>query len=871
MSGQLNSPWLSTSDLLAPVNALYQHQLEDAQSQSLLGDLAVKQQTLGLEYAKLAQQKAAGAALLGGNTNTPTDGSSPPADGSTSSGGGGGSFLDNLASIESGDQNIVSKVDTDSKGLTLAQGGNPAEISQGHFQINTPTWHDFAGQAGVDVNQYPTAMSAPRDVQARVASVIPFSRFGPRTQTLMRSRFGPLDTSQTVGTLAGTPALTFNPNTAGPRVGGTATASVGPNDGALPVPPIPPPAGDPAPANMAAVKQAATGLLAMPEADAATAYPGVVQELQSRGFAMNAPPTYPGRARLQAMVNGGTAPPFNPNAGPRVPGAPPAGAPEPVAPPPLQTGQAPPQPAVGPDRLALRLGGTNTAGPAAGPGLPDVSAPNQLYQTGLPGITISGPASALAPPGTTPASLAAPATTAATTPPTAPAGGTPASPGGTGRPPVPIPPTAPSRMIQTEPTYQSGPMMGLTASQGREAAAMVAGGTPVTDVAAKMESWRQQNITNRQTAATANVAQQQLDATRQQQYYENQVKAGWETLPNGATYNRFTGETKYPPSPRFGPQVVGPDGKPAIPVEGGAGGTQYLPVPAVPAGASYQVAVKDLDEDRGKINEIAADGRAAQTDNIRVQEMRNILANADNDTGPGTDTKAALTAYIQRWAPAALTDWTRSSADLTGPAAIEMFQKLGFMGATAQEQTSSPRGGYQATKLFQQFNPGAQLLTSTNNGLLAQRLITNQANIDYSQGAQDFYTKQTDRLKSPEHDYDNLAHFDQQWQQQRNPQVYAGAIGALAGQPVSVWAKGLSDDPNDPNSEYKRALDIVSRADPNAVVNGKSGRISMQPNQPTAAPSSGGSPPVVARTPAEAQALPPGTTYTTPDGRTFTR
>ena len=571
MSGQLNSPWLSTSDLLAPVNALYQHQLEDAQSQSLLGDLAVKQQTLGLEYQKLAQQRAAGAALLGNQQTTPTDGSSTATSGSTSSGGGGGSFMDALANIESGDQNIVSKVDTDSKGLTLAQGGNPAEISQGNFQINAPTWRDFAKQAGVDVNQYPTAMSAPRAVQAQVASVIPFNRFGPRTQTLMASRFGPLDTSQTVGTLAGTPALTFNPDTAGPRVGGTATAS----SDQLPVPPIPPPAGDPNPANMAAVKQAATGLLAMPEADAATAYPGVVQELQSRGFAMNAPPTYPGHAALQAMVSGGTA-----------------AAPVPVTPSPI----------------AARTGGTDVAGPGAGPGLPPTPAPNQLYQTGLPGITISGPASALAPPGTTPDSLAAPTTTAVAAPPA----GTTAPPGGASKPPVPIPPTAPSRMIQTEPTYQSGPMMGLTASQGREAAAMVAGGTPVTDVAAKMEAWRQQNITNRQTAATANVAQQQLDATRQQQYYENQVKAGWEDIGGNMIRNRFTGDTKYagPPSQR----IVNIPGVGAV--QSMPGGGAQVVVPMNPAGITTQEAAeaqgKGVGQDVAKqLPALVAQGRDA--------------------------------------------------------------------------------------------------------------------------------------------------------------------------------------------------------------------------------------------------------------------
>ena len=262
--------------------------------------------------------KAASGPLTSGNTG---------GGGTAASGGGGGSFLSALADIESGDKNIVSGVDKDSQGLTVAQGGNPSEISQGHFQIQTATWRDFAKQAGVDVNQYPTAMSAPREVQAQVASVIPLSRFGPRTQTLLRSRFGPLDTNQTVGALAGTPALTFAPNAAGPRVA-------------------------------------------------------------------TAPP-----------------PPFNPNAGPRVAGAPPAGAPGPAATPgfgpltpvpgaPTVTGQADVPAPVTPSPVALRTGGTDVAGPGAGPDttLPPVAQPNRLYETGLPGIQITGPSNALAPP-----------------------------------------------------------------------------------------------------------------------------------------------------------------------------------------------------------------------------------------------------------------------------------------------------------------------------------------------------------------------------------------------------------------------------------------------------------------------------------------
>ena len=556
--------------------------------------------------------------------------------------------------------------------------------------------------------------------------------------------------------------------------------------------------------NMAAVKQAATALLAMPEPEAAVAYGPTVRSLQAQGFALNAPPTYPGHAALQSLVGGGDA--------------------------------------VAQTKTAMRLGGTDVAGPpgvvpTAAPAAPqpnvilDASgnplqapppAPNRMMAgVGLPGVTIGLPGNGLAP--QQQAATAAPVTTAAA-PTAAPA---PAQ----GKPPVPVPPPAPSRAIDLAPTIQGGRFDGLTPNQAKEIQSMALSLVPTQEITARIETMRQQNTALKQTAITNLAAQQQAEFDRRKYYNEQLEKTGWEQQPDGSVRNRYTGDVKFPPAGRFGPPVVGPDGKVVIPVEGGAAGEKFFPAPNVPAGASYAIAVKDLDEDRGKISEIAAEGRASQMDSIRVQEMRNILNNAANDTGPGTETKAQLSAYIQRWAPAALTNWTRDSANLTGPAAIEMFQKLGFMGATAQEQTSSPRGGYQATKLFQQFNPGAQLLTSSNQGLLAQRLIANQANTDYSQGAQDFYTKQTDRLKSPEHDYDNLAHFDQQWQKQRNPQVYAAAIGALGGQPVEQWADGLSD------AEYKRALDVVSRADPGAVVNGKTGRLSMRPGGQAATPS----------------------------------
>jgi hypothetical protein len=146
-----------------------------------------------------------------------------------------------LANIESGDRNIVSRVDKDSQGKTLAQGGNADEISQGNFQIQTATWRDFAKQAGVDTDQFPTAMSAPRDVQARVASVIPLSRFGPRTQTMLRQQFGPLDAGQTIGALGAALAPKAPPGQATAPTMAPVTIPPAPGAGAGARPALPPP------------------------------------------------------------------------------------------------------------------------------------------------------------------------------------------------------------------------------------------------------------------------------------------------------------------------------------------------------------------------------------------------------------------------------------------------------------------------------------------------------------------------------------------------------------------------------------------------------------------------------------------------------
>ena len=107
----------------------------------------------------------------------------------------GNPFLDFLANIESNNRNIPSTVDKDYP-------GQPGSKSQGYFQIDTPTWLQFAAKNGIDTVKYPNAMSAPPEVQAQVASQIPLGRFGGRTQKMLGQQFGTLDKTATIGSLA---------------------------------------------------------------------------------------------------------------------------------------------------------------------------------------------------------------------------------------------------------------------------------------------------------------------------------------------------------------------------------------------------------------------------------------------------------------------------------------------------------------------------------------------------------------------------------------------------------------------------------------------------------------------------------------------
>jgi hypothetical protein len=274
-----------------------------------------------------------------------------------------------------------------------------------------------------------------------------------------------------------------------------------------------------------------------------------------------------------------------------------------------------------------------------------------------------------------------------------------------------------------------------------------------------------------------------------------------------------------------------PDGYP-VPAGSGAGGVRTLTEGLSPSQqqverdpAAYKVSESQYDRDSKEITAIGDAGRQSQADQVRIKEMQDVLQKFNS--GRGTEAAIAAAAWINSWAPAALTGWQKESANLSGSQAAEAFSKLALVGAGSQERSVlGARGGYQAIKLFKEANPNINLQDATNKSILDMQLVSNQANADYSQAALSHFADNETKF-SQTHQYKSLAQFDRDWNGQRNPQVYSAAMGAISGQQASQWAKGLSDD------EYTRALQIVQRAKPSAVVQTKSGPYSMQPNAVT--------------------------------------
>jgi len=77
--------------------------------------------------------------------------------------------LDTIEQYESGGRNILQTA-YNGMGINPSTGTHTAPSSaSGYYQITDSTWREWAPKVGIDIEKYPTAMSAPRDVQREVA------------------------------------------------------------------------------------------------------------------------------------------------------------------------------------------------------------------------------------------------------------------------------------------------------------------------------------------------------------------------------------------------------------------------------------------------------------------------------------------------------------------------------------------------------------------------------------------------------------------------------------------------------------------------------------------------------------------------------
>ncbi len=153
-----------------------------------------------------------------------------------------------------------------------------------------------------------------------------------------------------------------------------------------------------------------------------------------------------------------------------------------------------------------------------------------------------------------------------------------------------------------------------------------------------------------------------------------------------------------------------------------------------------------------------------------------------------------------------------------GATAAQEFEKLATQSAGQQERSvMGARGGIQAINLFKSANPGLELQPDANRKILISQRIGAQADADYAQGAVGHFNQHGDVFRAGKGAYEPLTKFDQQWNAQRNPQIYAAAMEAAAGSPWEKWTKDIKADPKNPQ-DVQRVISIVRSAIPNARI-----------------------------------------------------
>ena len=227
----------------------------------------------------------------------------------------------------------------------------------------------------------------------------------------------------------------------------------------------------------------------------------------------------------------------------------------------------------------------------------------------------------------------------------------------------------------------------------------------------------------------------------------------------------------------------------------------------------------DLAEDRTTVGKLADSTQSAQANQTRLIQMRNLLDDLPQ-TGANGETRARLNAWVATYVPSAAARFE----SLGSAAAAQEFTKLATQNAGQQERgVLGARGGIQAINLYKDANPSLNQLPATNRAIINAQLIANQADQDYANGAISFFNQSRASYYDTQSNkpYQGLSNYDQVWNTQRNPQVYAAAMSALNGDGFNKWSSGLSPQ------EGARVAQIIAHVNPTASIQGRSGSYSV--------------------------------------------
>ena len=250
--------------------------------------------------------------------------------------------------------------------------------------------------------------------------------------------------------------------------------------------------------------------------------------------------------------------------------------------------------------------------------------------------------------------------------------------------------------------------------------------------------------------------------------------------------------------------------------------------------------------DLPRVEALTTAAQSAQGSMPRLNEMADLAGQlATGGAAPDLRAKAASVLEQLGVPPATIKYFT----GMESGAAAQLFTKLAIStaGAAAKADVGA-NNGIQSTQLYQAANPGMNLLPDANKRVTNMMRVSAQQIQDYAQGAlQHFGGNEQTFLAGG--NYAPLTTFNREWLAKANPQIGAGAIGILNGDPAEKWMAGLKTP-----AEVAAAKAMATRVDPNVSVPG--------PSSATAQPA-GGAAPVLAP-PLEARVV--GQSYPTLKG-----